>query len=89
MSATPGKVLVDGVARVGGQRVFVLKFLQARDPDWVGRPFFAKYDETATWLDELRPASGAKEFFYRPGLREIAVARRARGTGAEAGAAPA
>lgn len=89
MSATPGKVLVDGVAMVGGQRVFVLKFLQARDPDWVGRPFFAKYDETATWLDELKPASGAKEFFYRPGLREIAVARRARGTGAETGATPA
>ncbi len=90
MSATPGKVVVDGVATVAGQRVFVLKFLQARNPDWVGRPFFAKYDETATWLDELKPASGAKEFFYRPELREIAVARRAaRGTGAETEATPA
>jgi KamA family protein len=85
MSATPGKVLVDGVATVGGQKVFVLKFVQARNPAWVGRAFFAKYDESATWLDELRPASGAKEFFYRPELREIAVARRAAweaGTGA-------
>jgi len=84
MSATPGKVLIDGVATVAGQRVFVLKFLQARNPDWVGRPFFAKFDETATWLDELKPASGAKEFFYRPELREIAVARRARDAGIEA-----
>lgn len=88
MSATPGKVLIDGIATVGGQRVFVLKFLQARNPEWVGRPFFAKYDDTATWLDELRPASGAKEFFYRPELRELAVARRVN-WGAGAGAAPA
>ncbi|HSN98358.1 MAG TPA: hypothetical protein VLS89_08670, partial [Candidatus Nanopelagicales bacterium] len=36
MSATPGKVLVDGVAQVGGERVFVLQLLQARDPSWVG-----------------------------------------------------
>ncbi|MFQ5549993.1 MAG: KamA family radical SAM protein [Gemmatimonadales bacterium] len=64
MSATPGKVLVDGVAEIGGEHVFVLKFLQARDPEWVGRPFFAAYDESATWLDELRPAFGADEFFF-------------------------
>ncbi len=75
MSTTPGKVLVDGIASVGGQRVFVLKFLQARDPAWVGRPFFAKFDEAATWLDELVPASGKKEFFFEAGLREIAVSR--------------
>jgi KamA family protein len=77
MSATPGKVLVDGVANVNGQKVFVLKFLQARDSAWVGKPFFAEYDPTATWLDELRPAFGAREFFFERGLREIA--RRGQG----------
>ena len=56
MSATPGKVLVDGVAEILGQRVFVLKFVQARDPNLVGRPFFAKFDPTAAWLDQLEPA---------------------------------
>jgi KamA family protein len=71
MSATPGKVLVDGVARVAGEDVFVLKFLQARDPDWVGRPFFAKLDPTARWLDDLRPAFGESEFFYEAGLRAM------------------
>jgi hypothetical protein len=71
MSAKPGKVLVDGVTTIGDERVFVLKFLQGRDPDWVGRPFFAKYDPQATWLDDLEPALGAKEFFFEPGLREI------------------
>ncbi|GAA3151895.1 KamA family radical SAM protein [Planomonospora alba] len=56
MSATPGKVCVDGVAEIGGRKVFVLHFIQARDPGLVGRPFFAEYDERALWLTDLRPA---------------------------------
>jgi KamA family protein len=70
MSATPGKVLVDGTATIGDKQVFVLKFLQARDPEWVGRVFFAEYDPHATWLDDLRPAVG-DEFFFEEGLRAI------------------
>jgi KamA family protein len=64
MSATPGKVLIDGVVTLGGEKVFALQFLQARQPDWVRRPFFAKYDPHATWLDELRPAFGEAKFFF-------------------------
>ncbi len=71
MSATPGKVLIDGVANIQGEEVFVLKFLQARDPAWVGRPFFARFDADATWLDDLEPAFGEQEFFFEPGLRRI------------------
>jgi KamA family protein len=56
MSATPGKVCVDGVADVAGIRVFVLRMLQARDPALVGRPFFAHYDAKAKWLTDLEPA---------------------------------
>jgi len=68
MSATPGKVLVEGRATIHGEDVFVLKFLQGRDPSWVGRPFFAKFDPHATWLDDLRPAFGEREFFFESGL---------------------
>ena len=64
MSASPGKVLVDGVTEVGGEKVFVLKFLQGRDPSWVNRIFFAKYDSKATWLDGLKPAFGEETFFF-------------------------
>lgn len=71
MSATPGKVVVDGVADLAGERVFVLRFLQARDPSWVGRPFFARFSETATWLSDLRPAFGENRFFYEDGLARI------------------
>jgi KamA family protein len=58
MSATPGKVVVDGVAEVHGRKVFVLRFIQARDPALVNRPFFARYDEQALWLDDLEPVDG-------------------------------
>jgi len=71
MSALPGKVRIIGVSEVLGEKVFVLNFLQARNPDWVDRPFFAKYDEKASWLTELEPAFGEKKFFYADELREL------------------
>lgn len=64
MSATPGKVCVDGVTEVNGEKVFLLHFIQARDPELVNRPFFAKYDEKAVWLFDLKPALGATRFPY-------------------------
>ena len=64
MSASPGKVLVDGITEVGGEKVFALKFLQGRDPSWVNRLFFAEYDPKATWLDGLKPAFGEDHFFF-------------------------
>ncbi|RMG60739.1 MAG: lysine 2,3-aminomutase, partial [Calditrichaeota bacterium] len=53
MSHTTGKVLVDGILEWGGEKFFLLKYLQARQPSWINRPFLARYDEKATWLDEL------------------------------------
>ena len=47
-----------------GKKVFVLQFIQGRNPDWVGRPFFAKYDAEAIWLDDLYPAFGKDKFFF-------------------------
>jgi len=71
MSATPGKVQMLGVSEVNGEKVIVLRFLQGRNPDWVAKPFFAKYDDKATWLDQLEPAFGEKEFFYSEELASI------------------
>ena len=77
MSATPGKVTVDGIAEINGQKVFVLHFIQAREPDWVGQPFFAKFDPEATWLDDLRPAFGESRFFFESALHDIKETGRA------------
>ena len=71
LSATPGKVLVDGVATVNGERVFVLKIIQGRDPAWTNRVFFARFDSTATWLDDLEPALGEREFFFDRHIRAM------------------
>jgi len=71
MSAGPGKVEIQGVTEIAGERVFVLRFIQGRNPDWVQRPFFARYDEHATWLDELTPAFGEREFFFEAEYRAL------------------
>jgi KamA family protein len=70
MSCLPGKVCVEGIAEVGGEKVFVLSMLQGRNSDWVKKPFFAKFDEKAAWLDDLKPAFKDREFFFEQELRE-------------------
>lgn len=65
MSANPGKIQILGITEVQGEKVFVLRFLQCRNPDLVDIPFFAKYDKKATWFDDLLPAFGEKEFFFQ------------------------
>lgn len=64
MSAGPGKIQVLGISTIKGEKVFVLQFLQGRNPDWISRPFFAKYDPAAVWIDNLKPAFGEKKFFF-------------------------
>ncbi len=65
MSAGPGKVEIQGISEINGEKVFVLRFIQARNPDWVQRPFFARFDEKATWLEQLQPAFGEEKFFFQ------------------------
>jgi len=71
MSANPGKVAIDGITEINGEKVFVLDFIQGRSSDWVNKPFFAKFDPKAIWLDDLVPAFGEKEFFYEAEFKSI------------------
>jgi KamA family protein len=72
MSAFPGKVVIDGVAQIGGEKVFALQFLQARNADWVRKPFYAKYDR-------LPPGSTS---FVRPLVATSSSSKRtSRGPG--------
>jgi len=68
MSCTPGKVEVTGVEEIMGQKAFVLRFLQCRDENWIGRVFFAKYDEKAYWFDDLEPLDGMELPWDEAGL---------------------
>jgi L-lysine 2,3-aminomutase len=65
MSTGPGKVEIQGVSTIRGEKVFVLRFIQARNPDWVQRPFYAQYNPEATWLEHLKPAFGEEKFFFQ------------------------
>jgi KamA family protein len=70
MSATPGKICIDGIVEVAGEKVFALHMIQARDPSLVGRPFFARFDPEAIWLSDLVPAF-APRFPFEPDPDEL------------------
>lgn len=53
-----GTLCVDWIAQAEGQKMFVLRYLQARDPRLAGEPFTAAYDPGADWPDQLQPAPG-------------------------------
>lgn len=69
MSAIPGKVVIDGIIEIDNKKYFVLNFLQARNPEWVKQPFLAEYDETSTWLFQLKPYGG--KFFFSDELAKL------------------
>jgi len=60
MSAHPGKVCVEGICTINGEKVFMLNMLQARNPEIVKAPFFAKFNSEAEWLGDLEPAFSEK-----------------------------
>lgn len=64
MSADIGKVEVLGINNINGEEVFTLRMLQGRDPDLVGKPFFASYNPDAVWLNDLKPAFNRESFFF-------------------------
>jgi len=65
MSTGPGKVEIQGVSEIRDEKVFVLRFLQGRNPDWIQQPFYAQFDAEATWLEDLKPAFGEEKFFFQ------------------------
>lgn len=82
MSAEPGKVQILGPTEVYGEKVLAMRFIQGRNPDWVHRPFFAKYDENAIWLNELQPAFGQTEFFYEQDYQNFKASKSSELVGA-------
>lgn len=78
MSCTPGKVQILGTSflPVNGEekKVFVLQMIQGRNPDWTSRPFYAKYDPEAYWMDDLEPAFDSPFFFQEELNAQMAAA---------------
>ncbi|WNY25859.1 lysine 2,3-aminomutase [Methanolapillus millepedarum] len=70
MSDHAGKIQILGTSDVYGKKIFVLRFIQGRNPDWVAKPFFAEYNPDATWFDQLKPAFEEKEFFFESEIED-------------------
>ncbi|MBL1217263.1 MAG: lysine 2,3-aminomutase [Planctomycetes bacterium] len=64
MSAFPGKIRILGTRVIDGQEAFILDYLQARRPELVRIPFFARYDPDATWFDQLKPLRSEDAAFF-------------------------
>jgi KamA family protein len=64
MSSHFGKIQVLGVEQIAGEKVFVMRFIQGRNPNWVAKPFFAKYDPNATWITQLKPVCDEEDQFF-------------------------
>ena len=71
MSDVAGKIQVLGVQEIKGEKVFVLRFIQARNPAWVHLPFFAEYNSQATWFNQLKPAFNEEKFFFEEQLNKM------------------
>jgi len=75
MSDHAGKIQVLGVQEIKGEKVFILRFIQGRNPNWVHIPFFAEYDPKATWFSQLKPAFGEEKFFFEEQLNKLTSAK--------------
>ena len=68
MSATPGKVCVDGVAEVAGEKVLpCISFRRVTLSSWASRSS-PGFDPRAVWLSDLVPAFAAR-FPFEPDPR--------------------
>lgn len=71
MSCLPGKIHLVGVSEVKDEKVMVFRMIQGRNSDWAAKPFFAEYDEEATWYTDLKPAFGEDKFFFSDELDSL------------------
>jgi L-lysine 2,3-aminomutase len=69
MSCTPGKIEILGITTIETKKVFILRFIQGRNPNWIDRPFLAEYQPHAIWIDDLKPAF-SKKFFFEYELKD-------------------
>ncbi len=70
MTSSAGKVSLIGTAEVKGEKVFVLKFNEGRNMEWMDRVYLAKYNEEENTIEKLKPFDSEK-YFYEEELEKI------------------
>ena len=63
MTSSAGKASIIGTTEIKGEKVFVLKFNESRNMEWMDKVFLAKYDEEENTIERLEPFEGNKYFF--------------------------
>ncbi len=63
MTSSAGKISLLGEMEVKGEKVFVLKFNEGRNMDWMDEVYLAKYDPEQNTIEKLKPFEGEKHFF--------------------------
>ncbi len=70
MTSSAGKVSLLGTMEVKGEEVFVLKFNEARNMEWMDSVYLARYDEKENTIERLEPFDTGK-YFYEDELADI------------------
>lgn len=70
MTSSAGKTSLLGTTEINGDKVFALKFNEARNMEWMDRVYFAEFDEKENTIEKLEPYGSAK-YFYEEELSEI------------------
>lgn len=70
MTSSGGKISLLGTTEIKGEKLFVLKFNEGRNMDWMDTVYLAKYDEMENTIANLKPYEGSKHF-YEDELYEI------------------
>jgi L-lysine 2,3-aminomutase len=70
MTSSAGKTSMLGETVINGEKVFVLKFNESRNMEWMDKVFLAKYDEKQNTIEKLEPYDTEKHFFEDE-LKEI------------------
>ncbi|HSH20242.1 MAG TPA: hypothetical protein VLA03_07300, partial [Draconibacterium sp.] len=70
MTSSAGKTSLLGTSEINGKKVFVLKFNESRNMQWMDEVYFAEYDEKENTIEKLKPYNSSK-YFYEDELFQI------------------
>lgn len=70
MTSSAGKISLIGTVELNGEKLFVLKFNEGRNMEWIDKVYLAKYDEKENTIEKLKPY-GAEKYFFEDELIEI------------------
>ncbi len=63
MTSSAGKTSLLGTTEIYGEKVFVLKFNEARNMKWMDTTYFAEFDEKENTIERLKPFKADKYFY--------------------------